>query len=540
MIRNTFILIPGIGEKTEEYLWKKGILTWGDLKRRTNVVGLSGTRRRIIKDYLSRAENALYAQQGSFFAKFLPQAEHWRLYKEFYNKTLFLDIETTGLSLYYDVITMIGTFDGHRIKIFMKDNNLDEILEYLQNYEIIVTFNGKLFDIPFIKKEFPDAKIPPIHIDLRFLLKNLGITGSLKEIEKKLNIPRAKLVQEISSRDAAVLWSRFVRGYDEDLEKLLLYNIYDVIDLQVIMHLCYQKKIDDMKSKMDHDSSQQKLIEIPENKKADYLLDVLPKFNTPRISTQYSQNDLLNAYLNDELLLRINRKKIEKIEIYIDSLIQEIRNKNLIPTSVGIDLSGSEKKGSGFCILQGNQAFLELVKSDDEIVSKTINAKPTVISIDSPLSLPKGRDCEDDSCDCRKFGITRECERILKKRGINVYPCLIKSMQKLTMRGIKLTKLFEEKGYEVIESYPGAAQDILGIPRKRVDLEQLETDLKNLGTKLHSESNTITHDELDALTSALVGFLYLAGSYEALGNIDEGYLIIPAFKRKTMEESGGT
>jgi predicted RNase H-like nuclease len=75
----------------------------------------------------------------------------------------------------------------------------------------------------------------------------------------------------------------------------------------------------------------------------------------------------------------------------------------------------------------------------------------------------------------------------------------------------------------------------LGIPRKRVDLKELETDLKNLGTKLHSESNTITHDELDALTSALVGFLYLAGSYEALGNIDEGYLIIPSFKRKTME-----
>jgi predicted RNase H-like nuclease len=47
------------------------------------------------------------------------------------------------------------------------------------------------------------------------------------------------------------------------------------------------------------------------------------------------------------------------------------------------------------------------------------------------------------------------------------------------------------------------------------------------------------HDELDALTSALVGFLYLAGSYEAIGNIDEGYLIIPAFKKKRFEESGG-
>lgn len=539
MIKNTFIIIPGIGEKTEEYLWEKGILTWDDLKGRSNVVSLSGTRKRIIKDYLNRAEKALSVKQGSFFAKFLPQAEYWRLYKEFYNKTLFLDIETTGLSLYYDVVTIIGTFDGRQIKIFMKDNNLNEIVEYLQNYEIIVTFNGKLFDIPFIKKEFPDAKIPPIHIDLRFLLKNLGLSGPLKVIEKKLNIPRAKLVQEISSRDAAVLWSRFVRGYDEDLEKLLLYNVYDVINLQAIMHLCYRKKIDEINSKMNYDRYQQKLFETIENKKTDYYLDVLPKFDTPRINIQYLQNGLLDAYLNDKLLLRINRKKIERIEIYIDSLIQEIRNKNIVPTSVGIDLSGSEKKASGFCILQGNQAQVELVKTDDEIISKVISANPTVISIDSPLSLPKGRDCTDDACECRKHGITRECERILKKRGVNVYPCLIKSMQKLTMRGIKLTKLFEEKGYEVIESYPGAAQDILGMPRKRVDLKELEIDLTNLGIKLHSESNIISHDELDALTSALVGFLYLAGSYEALGNIDEGYLIIPAFKRRTMEESGG-
>ncbi len=540
MIKSTFVLIPGIGEKTEEYLWKKGILTWDDLKGRSNVVSLSGSRRRIIKDYLSKAEKALYKQHGSFFAKFVPPAEYWRLYKEFSNKTLFLDIETTGLSLYYDIITVIGTFDGHKIKIFMRDNNLDEVLEYLQNYEIIVTFNGKLFDIPFIKKEFPIAKIPPIHIDLRFLLKSLGITGSLKEIEKKLNIPRMKLVQETSSRDAAVLWSRFVRGYDEDLEKLLIYNIYDVINLQAITHLCYQKKIDEIKSKMNSDHYQKKLFETTENKKADYNLDVLPKFDTPRVDIKYSGNGLLDAYLNDELLLSINRSRIERIEIYIDSLIQEIRNKNLLPISVGIDLSGSEEKGSGFCILQGEQAYLEVVKTDDELISKTIGAKPTVISIDSPLSLPKGRDCADDSCECRKYGITRECERILKSRGINVYPCLIKSMQKLTMRGIKLTKLFEEKGYEVIESYPGAAQDILGIPRKRVDLKELETDLKNLGTKIHSDSNTITHDELDALTSALVGFLYLADSYEPLGNIDEGYLIIPSFKRKTMEEYGGS
>jgi len=35
------------------------------------------------------------------------------------------------------------------------------------------------------------------------------------------------------------------------------------------------------------------------------------------------------------------------------------------------------------------------------------------------------------------------------------------------------------------------------------------------------------HDEIDALVCALVGFFYLAESYEALGNEEEGYLSLP-------------
>jgi len=531
MIKSTFIFIPGIGEKTEEYLWKKSILTWDDLKERAHIIGLSNAKRRIIEDYLDRAENALHKHDASFFAEHLPQKEYWRIYKEFRDKVLFLDIETTGLSLYYDKITLIGTFNGHKVKIFAKDNNLGKILNYLQNYEMIVTFNGKLFDIPFILKEFPEAKIPLIHIDLRYLLRSLGVTGPLKKIEVKLDISRPKDVQEINGREAAVLWSRFVKGDDQALEKLLLYNIYDVVNLQNILYLCYQKKIEEIKPKMNQNHSQQKLIDTLENQKANFHLDTFLKFNIPKITIQYSHNGLLKAYMNTELLFNINRKKIERIDIEVDRLIQKIRNRNCSPISVGIDLSGSEERKSGFCILQDNEAYLEVLKTDEEIISKTMSVRPAVISIDSPLSLPKNRCCADDSCECRKYGITRECERILKKRGINVYPCLIKSMQKLTLRGIKLAKLFEKQGFEVIESYPGAAQDILGIPRKRVNLKELETDLRNMGTKVSSERETITHDELDALTSALVGYFYLAGDYEAIGNIDEEYLIIPSFNK---------
>ena len=61
--------------------------------------------------------------------------------------------------------------------------------------------------------------------------------------------------------------------------------------------------------------------------------------------------------------------------------------------------------------------------------------------------------------------------------GIGVFPCLIPSMVNLTMRGIRLAKAFEEKGVSVIESYPGAAQDILGIPRKQRGIHLLRESL---------------------------------------------------------------
>ena len=121
----------------------------------------------------------------------------------------------------------------------------------------------------------------------------------------------------------------------------------------------------------------------------------------------------------------------------------------------------------------------------------------------------------------------RECERELKRRGINVYPCLIPSMQKLTARGMRLTRTFRERGVPVIESYPGAAQDIMRIPRKGAGPEWLKAGLQEFGISGEYETKNVTHDELDAITSALVGTFYLAGMSESLGTDDEEPLIIP-------------
>jgi predicted nuclease with RNAse H fold len=102
------------------------------------------------------------------------------------------------------------------------------------------------------------------------------------------------------------------------------------------------------------------------------------------------------------------------------------------------------------------------------------------VSIDSPLSLPEGWKDPDTPCG---HPIYRKCELALKRMGISVFWCLLPTMKGLTTWGMRLTQRFRAAGLKVIESYPGAAQDLLGIPRKGSSLEELKWGLSRAGIK---------------------------------------------------------
>jgi predicted nuclease with RNAse H fold len=85
----------------------------------------------------------------------------------------------------------------------------------------------------------------------------------------------------------------------------------------------------------------------------------------------------------------------------------------------------------------------------------------------------------------------------------------------------------QKRGLKVIESYPGAAQDLLGIPRKGSSLDELKRGMGRVGISGPYLTDRVSHDEVDAITSALVGLFYLADDYIALGTPAEGYLIVP-------------
>jgi hypothetical protein len=170
---------------------------------------------------------------------------------------------------------------------------------------------------------------------------------------------------------------------------------------------------------------------------------------------------------------------------------------------VGLDLAGVETRPTGLCVLKGLIAKTSLVYTNDEIVRKTLESEPKVVAIDAPLSLPAGR----KSIEERTKVHLRECDKELLKRGIKFFPVTLGPMRKLTSRGITLRRILEGKHFKVIEVYPSGAQDILGIPRKQHGLQKLRAGLEEYGIK--GLNDEMTDHELDAITCALVGRLFL-------------------------------
>jgi len=182
---------------------------------------------------------------------------------------------------------------------------------------------------------------------------------------------------------------------------------------------------------------------------------------------------------------------------------------------VGLDLAGVESRPTGLCVLKGLMAETFLVYTNEEIVRKIEKSKPKIVAIDAPLSLPTGR----KSIEQRTKVHLRECDRELLKRGIKFFPVTLGPMRKLMSRGIVLRRTLESKHFKVIEVYPGGAQDILKIPRKQHGLERLRKGLEGSGIK--GLDDKMNDHELDAVTCALVGRLFLEGKTITYGTREQ-------------------
>jgi predicted nuclease with RNAse H fold/dephospho-CoA kinase len=411
-------------------------------------------------------------------------------------RVIFLDVETTGLSWFYDDLTMVGWALDGKYYTHIAGGDAKHLTDALQRADALVTFNGTLFDLRFLRKTFGDLALPPVHIDLRYLARRVGLVGGQKSVETALGIPVRAGVEGFDGAEAVLLWHRYMRGDEEALRRLIDYNCRDVLGMCGIL---------------DHTLDR---------------LDVHPDlwFSRPRFF------DRTSAILGSVgTHARRYHHQLARCVHTFDAMFAGTPAFDAVV--IGIDLTGSEARPSGWCALRGDHAETCTVSTDDEMFSRVMAERATVVSIDSPLSIPFGRmRVEDDDPGREQFGIMRRCERELKRRGVNVYPCLLPSMQGLTRRGMRLAERFRSMGVPVIESYPGAAQDIMGIPRKRAGTGFLKQGLADFGIRGDFLDQAVSHDELDAITSAIVGSFFLAGRYEALLGPSEDALIIPDLK----------
>jgi len=198
---------------------------------------------------------------------------------------------------------------------------------------------------------------------------------------------------------------------------------------------------------------------------------------------------------------------------------------------VGLDLAGSPKRPTGYCLLRGWDAETSDLFSDAAIMAAVRRAAPDLVAIDAPLNLPPGR----TSIHERNNSHYRVCDLELRRRHIPFFPITLGPMRSLTERGIRLRRKIEKLDIRVIEMYPGGAQDVWGIPRARRDRAGLKRGLRRLGLK--GLRNDASDHELDAATGALVGRDFLAGRAEVYGNFEEGAIVMPA-ARPSVRRTG--
>jgi uncharacterized protein YprB with RNaseH-like and TPR domain len=234
LIQECFRHVRGVGPKTALLLNERGFISWDDCAGREHELPLNGERRTRFIMEMQQSARALEENDIGYFISSFPTSEHWRILARYFRSATFIDVETTGLSWHTSHASVITALHRGGMHAFKYGENLEAFLDLAEEAELLVTFNGNCFDIPFLERTFNIPSICCPHIDLRWVAWHRGHSGGLKCIERGMGLGRPSYLEGIDGLEAVDLFNRWMTGDAHAMETLVRYCAADTISTYLL------------------------------------------------------------------------------------------------------------------------------------------------------------------------------------------------------------------------------------------------------------------------------------------------------------------
>ncbi len=304
---------------------------------------------------------------------------------EIYKESIFIDIETTGLSRKYSNIISITVllFENEQYKMYQifcqykvdQPQALKYLKDLIKSKKYIITYNGNSFDIPFLAEKAEQNNIDIdfdslIKIDLYNYMKKFknnihAVDLKLKTVEKYFDIERS---DTLGGKDVLTLYEAYQLEPRKEFSYLILrHNYEDVYNLPFVMNNIIDLFNDVLYLKNLIITINNKDIAIKKNM-------LISKFN---VITNINK-DFISHSMNYNMKLSVNSQTLEiriPLKFFSDENIKEFYY-----------LDNDEYKIKCFTAIKGIKRNLIPIKINEKTYYDNINSIAREIIGDIPLT----------------------------------------------------------------------------------------------------------------------------------------------------------